>query len=304
MATKTTTQATNDKTHEVTNEALASLLEQITDMLDAQDANPSRIEAYRRGAGTIREHAESIAEMIQAERFNDITAIPTIGGGITSVLTEYVVDGRSKLLNDLQAKLSPVQQFERVEGMDTETATRLHDELHLQNLDDLEDAAYDGRLAELDGFDAKRIKSIKQSAAELLGRPAQADDAETREQDERPPVDVLLELDEEYRRRADAGELTNVSPRTFNPNNEAWLPVMKTERDGWHFTVLYSNTEQAHKLGRTHDWVVIYHERNGHERQHTVVNEFKGSLTGKRVVRGRDAENQKHYESETAKSRE
>src|SRR5437868_4646881 len=92
-----------------TNAELADLLEQIADLLDSQDANPSRIEAYRRGAATIREYNEPVAAMIQAERFNDIMAIPSIGGGITAMLTEYVVDGESRLLKDLQEEASPVQ---------------------------------------------------------------------------------------------------------------------------------------------------------------------------------------------------
>ena len=32
------------------------------------------------------------------------------------------------------------------------------------------------------------------------------------------------------------------------PSGEAWLPVLHTERDGWHFTALFSNTAQAHQL--------------------------------------------------------
>jgi putative hydrolase len=42
--------------------------------------------------------------------------------------------------------------------------------------------------------------------------------------------------------------------------------------------------------------VVIYYERDGQERQHTVVTETQGPLKGKRVVRGRDPENQQHYQ--------
>jgi hypothetical protein len=60
------------------------------------------------------------------------------------------------------------------------------------------------------------------------------------------------------------------------------------------FSVLFSNTPQAHKLGKTRDWVVIYYERDGIEHQNTVVTETGGSLQGKRVVHGREAENL-HY---------
>jgi len=63
------------------------------------------------------------------------------------------------------------------------------------------------------------------------------------------------------------------------------------DRDGWSFTVMYSNTELAHRLGRTRDWVIIYfHEPHAPEAQATIVTEHQGSLRGRRVVRGRERE--------------
>ncbi len=55
-------------------------------------------------------------------------------------------------------------------------------------------------------------------------------------------------------------------------------------------TVLFSNTARAHELGKTHDWVVIYYQKDGPEAQCTVVTEFRGPLKGKRVIRGREHE--------------
>ncbi|NNL66915.1 MAG: DNA-binding protein, partial [Myxococcales bacterium] len=107
---------------------------------------------------------------------------------------------------------------------------------------------------------------------------------------DRPPVALLLDMDSEYRRRAEAGELRRIAPRRFNPGGKAWLPVLHCERDGWSFNALFSNTARAHELGRTHDWVVIYWERDGHEDQCTVVTERSGPRAGRRVVRGREDE--------------
>jgi putative hydrolase len=109
-----------------------------------------------------------------------------------------------------------------------------------------------------------------------------------------PDVATLLAVDREYRH--DADRLPTIAPRRFNPSGEAWLPVLHTQRDGWHFTALYSNTAQAHQLDRTRDWVVLYYYDDEHvEGQHTVVTETHGPLTGRRVVRGREAECRKHY---------
>jgi hypothetical protein len=66
---------------------------------------------------------------------------------------------------------------------------------------------------------------------------------------------------------------------------------MHTTRNGWHFTVLFSNTARAHELGKTRDWVVVYfHSTGGTPAQRTVVTESHGPLAGARVVRGREDE--------------
>lgn len=112
---------------------------------------------------------------------------------------------------------------------------------------------------------------------------------------ERPPVDLLLEIDEEYRRKAERDQLRKIAPKRFNPQGEAWLPILRTKRQGWGFTALFSNTALAHRRGKTHDWVVIYYERAGAQQQATVVTAERGTLAGKRVVRGRERECREYY---------
>jgi hypothetical protein len=106
-----------------------------------------------------------------------------------------------------------------------------------------------------------------------------------------PAVDVLLDVDREYRARAAARALPRIALRRFNPTGDAWLPVLHTRRGEWEFTALFSNTARAHELGRTGDWVVLYFHDDDHpELQRTVVTETHGAHTGRRVVRGRETE--------------
>ena len=87
-------------------------------------------------------------------------------------------------------------------------------------------------------------------------------------------------------------------PRRHNPEQRAWLPIAHLDRDDWHFTVLFSNTARAHRLGRCRDWVVIYASSpGGADGQYTVVTETRGDLIGRRVVRGLEAECREHYRS-------
>jgi hypothetical protein len=138
------------------------------------------------------------------------------------------------------------------------------------------------------GIGARRATAIRASLESMLGRiPRQA----RAQSANRPGIEVLLDVDEEYRKKSAAGNLPTIAPRRFNPDGESWLPILHTERDGWHFTVLFSNTARAHELGHVRDWVVVYFYDDHHEEgQSTVVTETRGALVGKRVVRGREAE--------------
>lgn len=112
-----------------------------------------------------------------------------------------------------------------------------------------------------------------------------------REAPESPPVELLLDVDREYREKALGGRLARIAPIRLNPGHKAWLPVLHAQRGEWHFTALFSNTERAHRLGQTGDWVVIYYYDGDHrEGRCTVVTETHGPLAGRRVVRGRERE--------------
>jgi putative hydrolase len=108
-------------------------------------------------------------------------------------------------------------------------------------------------------------------------------------------VDVLLDVDREYRAKAAADRLPRIAPKRFNPQGEAWLPVLHTQRGKHDYTALFSNTARAHELGTTHDWVVIYRDDADGAGQWTVVTAWFGALQGQRVVRGREAECEAHY---------
>jgi DNA polymerase (family X) len=104
----------------------------------------------------------------------------------------------------------------------------------------------------------------------------------------RAPVEELLDVDREYREKAAAGELPVIAPQRFNPSGDRWLPVLHTRRGRRRYTALYSNTERAHRLGRTRDWVVLYGRDESGEHQYTVITATHGALRGHRVVAGHE----------------
>ena len=102
-------------------------------------------------------------------------------------------------------------------------------------------------------------------------------------------ADMLLQVDRMYRERAAAGELRKIAPRRFNPTGEAWLPILHARHGDWHFTALFSNTQLAHQLDKTSDWVVIFYHKDGQpDGRCTVVTATRGPSLGRRVIRGRE----------------
>ncbi|MDT8304748.1 MAG: helix-hairpin-helix domain-containing protein [Anaerolineae bacterium] len=280
-----------------TKEEVAGMLERIASLLDVQDANVFRVRSYRQGARSIRESDADIVAMAERKDIDGLVALPDIGEGLAGLIVEYVTTGRSSLLEELQGQIMPETVIAQVPGIGDELAARIVDELGINTLEELEQAAYDGRLDQVEGFGEGRLKMVRTSLAGMLDRGGRRQRQEGDENTSEPPIALLVEIDAEYRRRAADGELPTIAPKRFNPDNEKWLPLLKTTRQGWKFTVLFSNTARAHELDKMHDWVVIYFEPEdgGSERQRTVVTEQTGPLEGKRVVRGREKETRDYY---------
>lgn len=273
-----------------TNREIADTLEELAELLDAQGANPFRVKAYRAAARVIAGWPEPVAGVA------DVAALPGVGPGIAAAVHELVTTGRLRRLERAQGELSPESLFTTVPGIGAGLARRVHEDLGCETLEDLELAAHDGRLENVPGFGPRRAAAVREVLASRLARSSRRHARYATKGEaagsarNRPGVPALLDADAEYRRRAAAGELRTIAPRRFNPAGEAWLPILHTEREGWHLTALYSNTALAHRLGTTHDWVILYYERAGEEGQCTVVTETHGPHAGERVVRGREGE--------------
>jgi hypothetical protein len=174
-------------------------------------------------------------------------------------------------------------------------AKRLHETLHVETLEQLEAALHEKEPRPVAGLGPRRRAAIQAVLAQMLARIRPI---RTKMADE-PSVDLLLDVDREYRGKAQSNKLKTIAPKRFNPKGEAWLPILHTRRGQWQFTALFSNTARAHELDRVSDWVVIYFQSdNGGEAQRTIVTETRGVLAGRRVVRGREQECAAVYEGE------
>jgi putative hydrolase len=276
-----------------TNHQIATRLREAADLLEQQAANPFRVGAYRRAAETVAGLDEALQTLFERGGVDALVALPHIGNGIATAIEEMLRTGRWGQLERLRGALDPEHLFRAVPGIGPALARRMHETLHIDTLEALEAAAHDGRLETVPGVGARRAAAIRATLESMLRRVPR------RYRDQgpaHPGIGIILEVDAEYRARAASDDLPTIAPRRFNPEGRSWLPILHTERDGWHFTALFSNTARAHELGRTSDWVVVYHYDDHHqEGQATVVTETRGALLGKRVVRGHEAECRAFY---------
>jgi hypothetical protein len=276
------------------NQFIADRLRETARLLEQQGANRFRVAAYRRAAETVESLTQDVTSILAAKGFEGLTALPGIGPVIGAAIVEMVTTGQWSQLERLRGALDPESLFQKIPGVGPKLARRIMDDLHIDTLEELEAAAHDGRLQNVSGFGSRRAAVVRAILADMFGRGRWRVHTEHAE----PGIDILLDVDREYRHKAEAGKLRRIAPKRFNPKNEPWLPVLHTERGPWHFTVLYSNTALAHKLGRIRDWVIVYFETDSYvEGQRTIVTENQGRLKGKRIVRGHEKECEEYYKT-------
>jgi len=279
------------------NHEVATKLREIAQLLREQQANPFRVNAYLHAADTLDNLGRNIAELLQAKGIEGLVELPGIGEGIARSIYEYVAIGRMSRLENLRGAADPVELFRSIPSVGRVLAERIHDQLQVDSLEALENAVHAGQLHKVEGLGDKRRAAIEAWLQIHLDEQRRQFRPVARASDV-PPLELILRVDNEYRQKASAGKLPQITPQRFNPENKAWLPIFHTIHDHWHFTALYSNTARAHQLGHTTDWVVIYFYDDHHrEGQHTVVTETHGSLQGRRVVRGRETECLQYYET-------
>jgi hypothetical protein len=271
----------------MTNREIADTLERVAERW-AEVGDRFRAGAYRRAAWTIRERPMPVAERYAQAGVRALRDLPGVSAGIARTLAELLETGHVAML-DPHGHERCERMLADVPGIGPVLAHRIHLGLDVHSVTDLDTAARDGRLARVPGFGTRRVRAVRDMLAgrrERRRSPAAS-----------PPVPVaeLLDVDREYRDKAARGVLFRIAPRRLNPEHTAWLPVLRTRRGAHEYTALFSNTERAHALGKTHDWVVLYVDDGRREREATIVTEVAGPLAGRRVVRGREAECATHY---------
>lgn len=146
------------------NADIAAAFNEIADRLEIEGANPFRVRAYRNAARMVGELARSVRTMI--EQGADLDALPGIGPDLAGKMREIVTTGSCSLLERLRKELPPaITELLALPGIGPKRARALHHELNVQTIEQLHQAAQQGRIRSIPGFGPKTESQILTATA-------------------------------------------------------------------------------------------------------------------------------------------
>ena len=153
----------------VTNRQIAEALSSIAALLESQNANPYRIQAYRNAARGVLELHEPAAEII---RRGEILPVPGLGRRLHFRIAELIYTGTMTFYNDLFMQSLPpaVRRLMAVEHVGPRSAIRLYEELGIDTPEKLLWAAHQQRIRKLPGFGVRSEARLEEAAARLVGK--------------------------------------------------------------------------------------------------------------------------------------
>jgi len=143
---------------------VARIFDEIADVLELKNENPFRIRSYRRGARVVRDLAEDVKTLVADGRLETVSGI---GESLAEKIEEIVGTGTCKSYEDIKRDAHyPLLELLRIPGVGPKLAVRLHQELGVRTVDDLERAARAGKMHGLvrmgEKLEDKILKGIAQ----------------------------------------------------------------------------------------------------------------------------------------------
>src|SRR5436305_16721 len=140
------------------NATIAAAFDELGDLYELDGAVIHRVVAYRNGAKAVREAGVSVAELARQGRATELAGI---GATLQEKIVALMEEGDIPSAVKLRAKYPPgVVDMTRVGGLGPKRARRLFEELGIDSLEALRDAAKAERIRNLKGFGAKAEATI------------------------------------------------------------------------------------------------------------------------------------------------
>lgn len=150
------------------NARVASVLEEVADLLELKEDTFFQVRAYRRVAKEISSLTEDVKELYVSGHLDQV---PGVGKAIHDKIVEIVRTGELQYLNDLRNEFpAGLLQVMQVPDVGPKTAGRLYKELKVTNLQDLKAAAEQHRIRMLKGFGERTEENILKGIRYLESR--------------------------------------------------------------------------------------------------------------------------------------
>ena len=152
----------------LSNAAVAAILNNIALLLEMKGENVYRIRAYQRAVETLSSLPQELSDL---RKSSSIAGLPGIGAGLAETIEE-ALDGRPiAILEELHRDFPPdVLALLGVNGVGPKLAARVYQDLGIQSIDGLAEAARDGRLAKLSSVGDKTASNIQRNNEAMRGR--------------------------------------------------------------------------------------------------------------------------------------
>jgi len=165
------------------NAAIAQVFRDMADLLELKEDNPFKIRAYQKAARTIETLPEELDQVMKEGRLREI---PGIGEAISQKITDLLTTGRLEAYEKLRSEFpAGIVDLMTIPGVGPKTALRLSKELGISNVDELEKAIQEGKVASLERLGGKTADNILRHIQTL------------RRKDRRIPLGEALPLAEE-----------------------------------------------------------------------------------------------------------
>jgi len=140
------------------NHRIADIFDEMADVLELQDESVFRIRSYRRGARVVRDLPEDVKTLSES---GELIKVPGIGKSLAEKVDEILATGTSaayeKMKKAPEYRLLPLLS---IPGIGPKHAIQFYRVLGVVTVDDLEKAAREGRLSELDRMGEKLEEKI------------------------------------------------------------------------------------------------------------------------------------------------
>jgi DNA polymerase (family 10) len=153
----------------LTNGDLARIFHEIGDMLEVKGELRFKTVAYHRAADTI---GRSPIDLVDAYRRGEKPRVPGVGVAISDKIAELSTTGTMAYYERLRGEIPPtLVELLRLPGLGPRTVRQINLELGIETLDQLRQAAQEGRLRTLRGLSERTEAAVLEGIAKLDSRP-------------------------------------------------------------------------------------------------------------------------------------